>query len=158
MTTTSPALAAERSKKSRTALRLSVIDLDLDIRLIQEGDRLRGLSLGDEAFTPLKTFLQKRALEFEKQSLARTYAAFQTEPRKLLGYITLVCGEVVTEDGDACLIEGVDYHYKHYPAVKIARLAVDQSVQRSGLGKYLVDLALGIAKREVAPSVGCRVS
>jgi GNAT superfamily N-acetyltransferase len=114
------------------------------------------LSLGDAAFTPLKTFLQKRALEYERQSLARTYAAFQVEPRKVLGYITLVCGEVVTDVGDGCLIADVDYRYKQYPAVKIARLAIDKSVQGIGLGKHLVDLALGIAKREVCPSVGCR--
>jgi GNAT superfamily N-acetyltransferase len=105
---------------------------------------------------PLKIFLQRHALEYERQGLARTYAAFQVEPRRVLGYITLVCGEVVTNDGDACLIAGVDYRYKHYPAVKIARLAVDQSVQRVGLGKHLVDLALGIAKREVSPLVGRR--
>lgn len=135
---------------------VSPIDLDLDIRLIQDDDRLRGLSLGEEAFLPLKIFLQRHALEYERQSLARTYAAFQVEPHKVLGYITLVCGEVVIRDGDACLIAGVDYRYKHYPAVKIARLAVDQAVQRIGLGKHLVDLALGIAKREVSPSVGCR--
>lgn len=132
------------------------IELDVDIRLIEPGDNLKGLSLGSAAFTPLKTFLQKRAMEFERQSLARTYAAFQIDPRKVLGYITLVCGEVATDDADQCLIEGVDYRYKHYPAVKIARLAVDQSVQRGGLGKHLVDLALGIAKREVSPLVGCR--
>jgi GNAT superfamily N-acetyltransferase len=130
--------------------------IELEVRRIEVGDRLTGLSLGDAAFTPLKIFLQKRALEFERQSLARTYAAFQVEPRKVLGYITRVCGEVVTDAADACLIAGVDYRYKHYPAVKIARLAVDQSVQGAGLGKYLVDLALGIAKREVSPSVGCR--
>ena len=29
-------------------------------------------------------------------------------------------------------------------------------LKRIGLGKHLVDLALGIAKREVSPSVGCR--
>lgn len=88
--------------------------------------------------------------------MSRTYGAFQVDPHKILGYITLVCGEVVTDAGDGCLIEGVDYRYHQYPAVKIARLAVDQSIQRSGLGKHLVDLALGIAKREVSPSVGCR--
>jgi GNAT superfamily N-acetyltransferase len=135
---------------------VSPIELDLDIRLIAPGDRLTGLSLGDAAFTPLKIFLRKHALEYEKQSLARTYAAFQVEPRKILGYITLVCGEVVTNDGDQCLIADVDYRYRQYPAVKIARLAVDQSVQGVGLGKHLVDLALGIAKREVCPAVGCR--
>lgn len=132
------------------------MDLDLDIRLIAQGDRLTGMSLGDAAFTPLKNFLRRHALEFERQSLARTYAAFQVEPRRVLAYITLVCGEVVIDDGDTCLIEGIDYQYKQYPAVKIARLAVDRSIQNAGLGRQLVDLALGIAKREVSPSVGCR--
>lgn len=76
---------------------------------------------------------------------------------KVVGYITLVCGEVVIGDDDDGLIDGVDYRYRHYPAVKIARLAVDKSLQRkSGLGRYLVDLALGTARREVCPSVGCR--
>src|SRR5688572_2166892 len=79
---------------------VALMDLDLDIRLIEPGDRLTGLSLGDAAFTPLKTFLQKHALEYERQSLARTYAAFQVEPRKVLGYMTLVCGEVVTDEAD----------------------------------------------------------
>jgi len=51
-------------------------DLDLDVRLIRPGDRLTGMSLGDPAFTPLKTFLQKHSLEYERQSLGRTYAAF----------------------------------------------------------------------------------
>lgn len=133
------------------------MDLDLDIRLIRPGDRLTGLSLGHADFTPLKTFLQRHALEYEQQSLARTYAAFQADPQKVLGYITLVCGEVVTDDGHDGLIEGVDYRYRQYPAVKIARLAVDTSLQRrAGLGRHLVDLALGTARREVCPSVGCR--
>jgi ribosomal protein S18 acetylase RimI-like enzyme len=145
---------------ARTAARdqgVRAIDLDLDIRLIQEGDRLTGLSLGDAAFVPLKIFLQRHALEYERQSLSRTYAAFQVEPEKVRGYVTLVCGEVVTDDGNGGLIEGVDYRYRQYPAVKIARLAVDRSLQRkAGLGRQLVDLALGIAKHEVCPSVGCR--
>ncbi|TMJ15483.1 MAG: GNAT family N-acetyltransferase [Alphaproteobacteria bacterium] len=77
------------------------------------------------------------------------------EPQKVLGYITLVCGEVVTGD-DESLIADLDYRYRQYPAVKIARLAVDKSVQNEGLGRQLVDLALGIAKHEVSRSVGCR--
>ncbi|HVQ08432.1 MAG TPA: GNAT family N-acetyltransferase [Allosphingosinicella sp.] len=128
----------------------------MDVRLIRPGDRLRGLSLGDPAFTPLKIFLQKHALDYERQSLARTYGAFRVNPRKVAGYVTLVCGEVITDDGDQCLVAGLKYRYKQYPAVKIARLAVDQTVQGLGLGKALVDLALGIAKREISPSVGCR--
>jgi GNAT superfamily N-acetyltransferase len=105
--------------------------LDLEVRPIRVGDRLRGLSLGDAAFAPLKTFLQRDALRFEQASLARTYGAFAGDPPRILGYITLLCGEV-------------------------ARLAVDQSAQGSGLGRALVNLALGTTVREICPAVGCR--
>ncbi len=132
--------------------------LSIHIKQIEPGDRLTGLSLGDQAFTPLKIFLQKHALKYEAQSLARTYAAFRDDPRKVVGYITLVCGEVVIEDGDEKLVQdlGLKYLYNHYPAVKIARLAVSQNLAGRGLGRVLVNLALGQAKSVVCPAVGCR--
>lgn len=42
------------------------------------------------------------------------------------------------------------------PLSRIARLAVDKSIQRASLGRHLVDIALGMDRREVCPSVGCR--
>jgi GNAT superfamily N-acetyltransferase len=135
------------------------VGLDVEIRLIQPGDRLTGLSLGDQLYTPLKTFLQRHALTYERQSLSRTYAAFSaTQPPKVLGYITLVCGEVVTNEDDGALVQddGLKYLYNQYPAVKIARLAVDQRHRKSGLGQTLVGLALGTAIDSICPAVGCR--
>lgn len=132
--------------------------LSVAIKQIEAGDRLAGLSLGDAAFVPLKTFLQKHAQNYESQSLARTYAAFRSDNGKVAGYITLVCGEVVTDDGDEALVQepGLKYLYNHYPAVKIARLAVHKDLSGFGLGRALVNLALGQAKRVVCPAVGCR--
>ena len=132
---------------------------DAEIRLIKPGDRLTGLSLGDQAFTPLKTFLQRHALTYERQSLARTYGVFNVAANdKVVGYITLVCGEVVLNEGDGCLVEdeGLKYLYNQYPAVKIARLAVDTRYRKVGLGHLLVKLALGTAKDAICPAVGCR--
>jgi predicted N-acetyltransferase YhbS len=133
-------------------------DVNIEIRQIKPSDRVTGLSLGNEAFTPLKIFLQNTAQKYESQSLSRTYAAFLSDTGKVVGYITLVCGEVVTENGDEPLIqeEELGYPYKHYPAVKIARLAVDRRVGGIGLGRYLVKLALGQAKNIICPAVGCR--
>lgn len=132
--------------------------LSIVVKQIKPGDRLTGLSLGEAAFTPLKTFLQKHAQKYEAQSLSRTYAAFRSDNAKVAGYVTLVCGEVVTDDGDDSLVcePGLKYLYNHYPAVKIARLAVDKSLAGFGLGRALVSLALGQAKRVVCPTVGCR--
>ena len=132
--------------------------LSVDVKQIEPGDRLTGLSLGNAAFTPLKTFLQKHAQKYEAQSLARTYGAFKKDDRRIVGYITLVCGEVVTEDGDDQLVQepGLEYLYDHYPAVKIARLAVDKRASGYGLGTTLVNLALGQARSVICPAVGCR--
>lgn len=133
--------------------------LKIEIRPIKPGDTLTGLSLGDGAYAPLKTFVQKHAQTYEKQSLARTYGAFNVAAdNKLLGYITLVCGEVVIEEGEKALIaeEDLRYHYHQYPAVKIARLAVDRRIREGGIGSALVDLALGIAQAYICPHVGCR--
>lgn len=132
--------------------------LSIQIRQIKPGDSLTGLSLGDPKYTALKTFLQKHAQKYEAQSLSRTYGAFREDNAKIIGYVTLVCGEVVTDgEGENLVHEpGLKYLYDHYPAIKIARLAVDKRYAKGGLGKYLVNLGLGIAKRNVCPSVGCR--
>lgn len=112
-------------------------------------------------FLPLKVFIQRHAKTYEAQSLARTYGAYSTDAGsigKLLGYVTLVCGEVVIEDLDAPLLaaDGLEYNYRHYPAVKIARLAVDTRARGQNVGTNLVDLSLAIAREEISPSVGCR--
>jgi GNAT superfamily N-acetyltransferase len=128
-------------------------ELEIDFRPIKPGDRLTGLSLGEE-FVPLKTFLQRKARKFEDKNLARTYAAFHGT--KIVGYITLVCGEVSVKDGDSNPIDEDDYDYKHFPAIKVARLAVDSKRRKFGIGRTLVELALGIAKDTICPAVGCR--
>ncbi|WP_159726251.1 hypothetical protein [Methylosinus sp. Ce-a6] len=134
-------------------------DISVEIRQIEPGDKLTGLSLGGEEFTPLKTFLQRHAKSYQEKSLARTCAIFDKgKSNKVVGYVTLVCGEVVLQDGDVSPLcnDNVDYKYLHYPAVKIARLAIDRRYQGFDLGSNLVDLALGVAKWTVCPAVGCR--
>jgi ribosomal protein S18 acetylase RimI-like enzyme len=133
-------------------------DGEIQIRAIRPDDKLTGLSLGDPALTPLKTFLQKHAKNYEAHSLARTYGVFLTggAAQKIVGYMTLVCGEVVVGDEDAALIDDIEFRYRQYPAIKIARLATDKSLQGRGLGRQLIDLAVGIARSVVGERVGCR--
>jgi ribosomal protein S18 acetylase RimI-like enzyme len=134
-------------------------ELTLELRSIEPGDRVTGLSVGDEAFLPLKTFLRRHAKSYQTRSLARTYAFIDgTDGRTVVAYVTLVCGEVSLDRG-AIEDDGLsDYRYTNYPAIKIARLAVDSRLRKSGLklGKRLVDLAVAIAKEVVSEHVGCR--
>lgn len=134
-------------------------DDELEIRYIQAGDHVAGLSLGDQAFVPLKTYLKRDAKIHHELSLARTYCVFrQTKPQKVLAYITLICGEIRSEDvpDDAAANQhGAEFNYDHYPAIKIARLAVDKSIKGYKVGTKLIELALGTAKN-VSTDVGCR--
>lgn len=133
--------------------------VDITVRQIEAGDTVTGLTFGHEDFAPLKSYLRKDAKKHQEQSLARTYGVFlDASPTKVQAFLTLVCGEVVTDTGDNGLIveDGLHYPYRQYPAVKIARLAVDKRIQKQKVGSQLVDLAIGIAKDVICPAVGCR--
>lgn len=130
-------------------------DVDLELRSIKPGDRLTGLSLGHPDFQPLKTFLQRDAKSYHSEDLARTYAFFKSGGG-VVAYITLICAEITTERPAELAPPEVTYSYKSYPAVKIARLAVDRRFRGSQLGRQLVSFALGMVKEVICPNVGCR--
>jgi GNAT superfamily N-acetyltransferase len=129
----------------------------LALRAIEPGDTFTGFSLGDPAFNPLKTFLRRDAQKYHVEDLGRTYGLFEDrEPKRIIrAYITLVCGEIEVQAGQP-VVEGVEFRYLTYPAVKIARLAVDHRFRRRGLGEALVQFALGTVKDQICPLVGCR--
>lgn len=115
---------------------------------------VRGLSLGDQQYTPLKIFLEKHAKSYEDSSLSRTYVACEDGDTKIRGYISIICGEIelhMDHEG-----EEVHFPYTHYPAIKISRLAVDRRLRELDIGRSLVNVAIGTATEIVCPSVGCR--
>ena len=123
----------------------------LELRLIQPSDKLTGLSTGHADFQPLKTFIQRDAKNFHQQNLARTYGLF--DGATLVGYLTLVCGEV---DANGAGEAAPGFRYSHYPAIKIARLLIDSSLRGKSWGAQLVEFAVGTAKHIICPAVGCR--
>lgn len=130
-------------------------EIQLELREIGVGDRVTGLSLGDQSFTPLKIFVQKHAKIYAEQMLAKSYGVFNSD--KLVGYVTLVCGQIEVDGGEPAPDVGeAKFEYKHFPAIKIARLAVDRRYRGTGLGRALVDFSLGLARDTIASAVGCR--
>ena len=133
-------------------------EVSFDLKEIEPGDALAGFSLGDAAFNPLKTFLRRDAKKYHIEDLGKTYGLFETAgARCIRAYITLVCGEIEVQEGQPA-VEGVEFRYPTYPAVKIARLAVDHRFRDRGLGlgTTLVRFALGVVKDQICPRVGCR--
>jgi len=133
---------------------LSGEDLEIELRLIEPSDKVTGLSLGHEDFAPLKAFIQKKAKIYQENSFARTYGLFAGS--KLIGYVTLICGEILTETPQSVIPPDQVYEYKTFPAVKIARLAVDHRYRGKKLGEQLVSFSVGVVKNAIMPHVGCR--
>ncbi|MBA3448643.1 MAG: GNAT family N-acetyltransferase [Pseudaminobacter sp.] len=127
------------------------------IRNIEPGDNIPGFVLAGKDNRPLKSFLRKEAITYENFSLARTWVAAQEGSAELLGFITIVSGEVSVVKTGAVDDPGArKFRYPLYPAIKIARLAVDDRHARKDLGRGMVDFALGVAKTQICPIVGCR--
>jgi predicted N-acetyltransferase YhbS len=126
---------------------------DVVLREIRPEDACSGLSLGDPSLTPLKTFLRKCARRYHNECLAKTYVVLVGAPEKIIAYISLNCSVIAVEGGQP---EVQDYDYQDLPAVKIARLAVDQRHQRKKLGFDLVAMAIALTRGEIMPKVGCR--
>lgn len=128
---------------------------DIIIRPIEPGDICTGFSFGDRQFQPLKAFIKNKAKPFHEQNLARTHIAVESASLKAVAYITLVCGQIDASNG-VMPDDKLGYPYSFFPAVKIARLGVDKRQQGQGLGKALVEMAVGIAINDIMPKVGCR--
>lgn len=128
---------------------------EFELRLIEPGDRVTGLSLGHADFLPLKMFLQKKAKTYQENSFARTYGIF-IPSGKIIAYVTLICGEILTETPTDLLENDGQFEHKTFPAIKIARLAVDTKYRGRQLGEQLVSFSVGIVKDAIMPHVGCR--
>ena len=114
-------------------------------------------SLDDSKKTPLKTFLQKKALEFDREELVKTYVLVdESQKRRILGYISIICSEI-NIDGAQDIDENLlNNKYKIFSAIKIARLAVDKALQGQGYGSKMVAWCLSLVIDKIMPIVGCR--
>lgn len=100
----------------------------------------------------LNDFLMHDALKDQINLISITYLCFWNE--SLVGFITLLADTLevqsVHEDN------GIDgYPYRKYPAIKIARLAVDRTFERKGIGRFLLLASIGKAI-SISKEIGCR--
>lgn len=127
----------------------------IELRLLEEEDSCTALKLGDENLLPLKTYLKSQAKKHHARQLARTFVVVEEGQRIVIGYVTVLCTQIRVEQIAA---HGGEEHfpYEDYPALRLARLAVDRRHQKRGIGALLVDFVLALAKDQIMPHVGCR--
>lgn len=102
----------------------------------------------------LSTWLPKHARAAAASGSARTYVIEDAEQGRVVGYHALCAASVSRREASPRASRGMPRH--PIPAVLLARLAVDQSVQGSGLGAFLLRDAMA-RTLAAAAELGIRV-
>jgi GNAT superfamily N-acetyltransferase len=124
---------------------------ELQIRPLSKKDILIGFNCGDgKGEGDLNEFLIEDAISSQNNLITRTYLCFWNND--LVGFITLLNDTI----GKDRVEDGLDnYEYGKYPAIKIARLAVQKEFRDRDIGTSLLYWALGKVY-EISKHVGCR--
>jgi GNAT superfamily N-acetyltransferase len=88
----------------------------------------------------LDRWLHRYAGQGERRDATRTFVATD-EPGRVLGYYTLVVGQLERVEATEAVRKGLSRHFP-IPVAILARLAVDGSSQGQGLGASLLNDAL----------------
>ena len=130
---------------------------NLVIRQLRTNDKVNKLKLV-QADGALGVYLQHWSHKFHLGNIAKSYVLVETDqptPQKVWGYISLILSEIKSDIATTAEF-GQEYNYHAYPAVKIARLAIDRRIQKSGWGRDLVSYTVALVTQEIMPFVGCR--
>jgi len=119
-------------------------------------DQVGRFRMSDPDDAALQIFIRRLARPSANASLTRTYVAREAASPQVIGYVTIMCAEVALAEGYEFADKPGAGRWKYQPAVRIARLAIADTHQRTGLGRELVDIAIGIVTEGVAPNAGCR--
>ena len=119
-----------------------------ELRPVEPLDRKRHETDGFDCGVPnLDRWLRAHAGQSQRRDVARTFVTTDSN-RNVVGYYTLVAGEVEHAAASPHVRAGVSAHFP-IPVCLIARLAVDRSWQGRGLGR---DLLRDAMRRALAAS------
>jgi GNAT superfamily N-acetyltransferase len=101
--------------------------------LLEARHVLEGFDCGTES---LNIWLERHARQAQSVGSARTYVVHDAEQGRVVGYQALGAAAVSAEQATARAARGMPRH--PIPAILLARLAVDTSVQGHGVGAWLL--------------------
>jgi GNAT superfamily N-acetyltransferase len=104
----------------------------------------------------LDEFLSDDAWRLQIEQVAVSYVAWSADGSQVLGYATLLVDGVHLQTRERKSLGLASQDHPVVPALKIARLAVGQQAQRTGVGIRLVATAFAAA-RLLAEQAGCRL-
>jgi GNAT superfamily N-acetyltransferase len=113
---------------------------------------LDGFACGEPA---LDDWLKRHARVAQASETARVYVATLGDATTVIGYYALTAAEVAPHEATTRARKGQPRN-RAIPAILLARLAVDQSHQRAGVGRSLLQDAI-LRSAQAAESIGARV-
>ncbi len=90
----------------------------------------------------LNDFLKEDALTQQNKSVGKTSLWFSKNEKQILGYVTLCTDSIHLGGSDKQKFKEDGIPYKAIPALKIARMAVDERVVRKRLGTMIIGNAI----------------
>jgi GNAT superfamily N-acetyltransferase len=118
---------------------------------LEQTHALDGFDCGVES---LNAWLTQHARGAVASGSARVFVTVDAEQRRVCGYYALTAAAIAHEQGTERARKGQPRH--PIPAVLLARLAVDTTVQRRGIGAWLLQDAMRRAL-SASEAVGMRV-
>jgi len=92
----------------------------------------------------LNDFIKHDAINYQLKYLAHTTCVFFDN--KLVGFYSLSADALNLESSEKKRVgKSVGKRLRTYPAIKLARMAVDKAYKRSGLGSSIVEIIKGFA-------------
>ncbi len=119
-------------------------------------DQVSRFRMNEEDDKPLVKFIRRDARKSAQAKLTQTYVAKLEGDAKVCAYVSIMCAEVALEKSYTIADKVGADRYEYQPAVRIARLAVEDEAQRNGIGQTLVQLVIDIALTQIQPMAGCR--
>jgi GNAT superfamily N-acetyltransferase len=99
----------------------------------------------------LDEFLLQDAITYQNQHIGTTKII--SIDNRIVGYFTLCSSEVNLKTKENWLYPKVKMEY--FPAIKLARFAIQQDYQRKGIGEKIIKYVIGLAIT-LNSSIGCR--
>jgi GNAT superfamily N-acetyltransferase len=112
---------------------------------------IAGFDCGTES---LNRWLKKHAMQARGAGSARTYVVHDEAQDRIVGYHALTAASIAHERATERAAKGMPRH--PIPAILLARLAVDSTVQSRGLGAWLLRDAM-LRALSASDAVGIRV-
>lgn len=134
----------------------NLISKNRRVRKLQDGEVIESFNCGD---AELNDFILKKAADYKKSLLAVSYVL--EEKGNAIAYFALSNDNLSYED----FVNKSSFNrinrrinnakrMRHYPAMKIGRLAIDLTQRKKGIGSSLLDMVKYSLKND--PQSGCR--